>query len=131
MDERARRWSTVLGAAAAGAAGTLLLLMGGATLEHLLVGGETRQWCEGTQGYDGPNGPLERCVRERDDGNLLADDVHRLELHRADVPERYARQPWPFGGEDVEVDFGPDSVTVTDGDGVTVTYPNSLYDDGR
>ena len=131
MGERARRWPLAVGCLLAGAVAVLFALVAAAAVEQSLVGGQTRHWCEGTQGYDSPTGPVERCVREREDHNLLADDRHQLELYRGGSPDRYDAQPWPFRGDDVEVGFGANSVRVSDDAGVSVTYPNSVFDDSR
>lgn len=115
-----------------GAAGLGLLVVGVGTTEHLLVGGETREWCEGTKGYDSNHGPVERCVRERDETHVIASDEHVIELYRGESGgDRYEVHAWPLRGEDVEVDFAEDSVTVRDGHGISATYPNSVFDDAR
>ena len=130
--ERPRRWPYLAGGVAVGAA-TLALTVGAVgVVESTLIGGQTREWCEGTAGYDSPaGGPLERCVRERDNRNVVAADEHLVEFYRKDSGgERYEPHPWPLHVEEVEVDFGEDGVTIT-GDGVSATYPNSVYDDAR
>lgn len=129
MGDRSRRWR--LGCLAAGAVAVLLALVIATAIEESLVGGHTRHWCEGTQGYESPNGAIERCVRERENHNLLADDRHQMEMYRGGSPGRYEAHPWPFRGDDVTVDFRPDSVRVSDDAGVSVTYPNSVFDDSR
>lgn len=110
------------------------MALGGIGLgESVLTGGQTREWCEGTKGYDSPTGgELERCIRERDDRNLVAPDEHLIEFYRGESGgARYEPHPWPLDGDEVEVDFGENGVTVSDGAGVSATYPNSVYDDAR
>lgn len=127
-----RRWPAALGGVAVGAAGLAVALGGIGLAESVLTGGQTREWCEGTAGYDSPaGGPLERCVRERDNRNIVAADEHLVEFYRKDSGGgRYEPHPWPLDGEDVEVDFGEDGVTIT-GEGISATYPSSVYDDAR
>lgn len=121
-----------LGGVVAGAAGLGVLLGGVGTAEAVLVGGQTQEWCEGTQGYDNNHGPVERCVRERRNVNAIASDERVVELYRAESGGvRYETHPWPLTGQDVEVSFDEDSVTVSDDHGVSATYPNSVYDDAR
>ena len=129
--ERPRRWRLAVGCFVAGAVAVLLVLVAAAALEQSLVGGHTRHWCEGTRGYDSPTGAIERCVREREDHNLVADDRHQVELYRGGSPDRYDAQPWPVRGDEITVVFEPDGVRVSDVEGTTVTYPNSLFDDSR
>ena len=102
-----------------GAAGLGVAIASIGVAESVLVGGETREWCEGKQGYDSNHGPIERCVRERANHNLIASDEHDIELYRKET------------GQQVEVEFGDDSVTVSDGHGISATYPNSVFDDVR
>lgn len=124
--------ATALGGIAAGAAGLAVVLGGIGTAEHVLVGGETQEWCEGTQGYDGNHGAVERCVRERRNSNVVAADEHLVELYRAESGgDRYDVHAWPLTGQDIDVTFDDDSVTVSDGHGVSATYPNSVFDDTR
>lgn len=103
--------------------------------ESTLTGGQTRQWCEGTKGYDSPTGgELERCVRERDNANLVAPDEHLVEFYRKDSDGlRVEAHSWPVDGNgvEVEVEFGDDDVTVINGSGVRASYPNSVFDDAR
>ncbi len=125
-------WRAAVGGLLAGMAGLGLVIVTIGTAEHLLLGGETRVWCEGTRGYDGNHGPVERCVRERHDTNLVASDEHLIELYRKESGgDRYEVHAWPLRGQDVEVDFTADSVTVRDGHGVSATYPNTVFDDTR
>ncbi|WP_068255750.1 hypothetical protein [Janibacter corallicola] len=131
MADRPRSLLLAVGCLVAGALAVLLALTATSVLETLLVGGQTRHWCEGTRSYESPSGPVQRCVRERDDHNLVVDDRHRLELYRGGSPDRYDAQPWPFRGKEITVAFEPDGVRVSDAEGTTVTYPNSLYDDSR
>ena len=65
-----------------GAAGLGVAIASIGVAESVLVGGETREWCEGKQGYDSNHGPIERCVRERANHNLIASDEHDIELYR-------------------------------------------------
>lgn len=127
-----RRWPAALGGVAVGAAGLAVALGGIGLAESVLTGGQTREWCEGTKGYDSPTGgELERCVRERDNHHVVAPDEHRVEFYRKDSGGgRYEPHPWPLDGEDVEVDFAEDGVTIT-GEGISATYPSSVYDDAR
>lgn len=129
---RHRRWLALLAGVVVGVGGVSLCAGAVFAAETSLTGGQTREWCEGDKGYDGPNGPLERCVRERDDTNLLADDEHTIEFYREDSGgDRYEAHAWPLDGDDVRVEFGDDSVTVTTAGGMTATYPNSVFDDSR
>ena len=115
-----------------GAAGLGVAIASIGVAESVLVGGETREWCEGKQGYDSNHGPVERCVRERHETHLVADDEHVVELYRKESGgARYEVHPWPLTGQQVEVEFGDDSVTVSDGHGISATYPNSVFDDVR
>lgn len=128
----ARTWPAALAGLLTGVAGLGLVLGGIGLVEDHAVGGETREWCEGTEGYDSHHGPVERCVRERDDPKLVASDEHHIELYRAGSDgARYEFHPWPVRGHDVEVDFGADGVTVSDEHGVRAYYPNSVYEDTR
>lgn len=125
-------WPAAVGGLLVGVVGLGLVLGGIGVAEDVLGGGGTREWCEGTQGYDSAHGPTERCVRERDDDNLVASDEHLIELYRAETGgDRFEVHAWPLRGEDVEVDFDEDSVTVRDGHGVSATYPNAVFDDTR
>ncbi len=126
-----RPWATALGGVTVGAAGLAIVLGGVGTAEHLLVGGETREWCEGSQGYESNHGPVERCVRERSNPNLVAPDEHVVELHTAAAADRFETHPWPVTGQDVDVEFTAGSVTVRDEHGVSASYPSSAFDDAR
>lgn len=101
--------------------------------ESVLTDGQTQEWCEGSAGYDSPTaGALERCVRERDNANLVAPDEHLVEFYREDSGGvRHEAHPWPVDGNGVKVEFGDESVTVTNDVGVRATYPNSVFDDSR
>ena len=121
-----------LGGVVGGTACLALALGSVGVAEDVLVGGQAREWCEGKRGYDSNHGPIERCVRERDDDNLVASDEHLIELYRAGSGgDRFEVHAWPLRGEDIEVDFDEDSVTVRDGHGVSATYPNTVFDDTR
>ena len=127
-----RPWGWALAGVVVGAAGLGIGLGSVGVAEYVLVGGETREWCEGTKGYDSNHGPVERCVRERHETHLVADDEHVVELYRKESGgARYEVHPWPLTGQQVEVEFGDDSVTVSDGHGISATYPNSVFDDVR
>lgn len=121
-----------LGGLLAGVLSLGLALTAIGTAEYVLIGGETHEWCEGSRGYDGNHGPIERCVRERHNTNLVADDEHVIELYSKESGgDRYEVHAWPLRGQDVEVEFREDSVRVRDGHGVSATYPNSVFDDTR
>ena len=73
----------------------------------------------------------ERCVRERDNRNLVAPDEHLVEFYyRHTGGVRYEPHPWPLSGE-VEVEFGDGEVTLRNDAGMSATYPDEVYRDAR
>lgn len=124
---------TVLGAAVAVVALGLLVVGTGLVEGTVHRTGETEQsWCEGSRGYDSPQGPLERCVREQTITHLVAADRHEIQFYRADSGGvRFEPHPWPLDGSGIDVEFDDDGVTVTNDAGMSATYPNSVFDDAR
>ena len=130
MADRVRRWPAALGGCAAGAAGLLLVVGAVGLAESVLVGGQTREWCEALT--DDPTVTVqERCVRERDNVNIVASDEHLVEFYyRHTGGVRYEPHPWPLSGE-VEVEFGDGEVTLRNDAGMAATYPDEVFHDAR
>ena len=111
---------------------TAVLALAGAVgiAESHLVGGRTQQWCE--ELTDDPTVTVrERCVRERDNRNLVAPDEHLVEFYYGDTGGvRFEPHPWPLSGE-VEVEFGDGEVTLRNDADMTATYPDEVFRDAR
>ncbi|WP_084449816.1 hypothetical protein [Janibacter indicus] len=130
MADRVRRWPAALGGLAAGSVGLLLVVGAVGVAESVLAGGQTHEWCE--ELTDDPTVTVrERCVRERDNRNLVAPDEHLVEFYYSDTGGvRFEPHPWPLSGE-VDVEFGDGSVTLRNDAGMTTTYPDEVFRDAR
>lgn len=130
MVDRVRRWPAALGGLAAGSVGLLLVVGAVGVAESVLAGGQKQEWCE--ELTDDPTVTVrERCVRERDNRNLVAPDEHLVEFYYSDTGGvRFEPHPWPLSGE-VDVEFGDGSVTLRNDAGMTATYPDEVFRDAR
>lgn len=109
---------------------TLAVVVGWRELRTVLVGGEVAQEvCSVDPTASGPQG---YCVqRWHRAAGLVADERTELRIvgrHDGQPSARFTVAPYPFPADaEFTARFAPDGITVTDADGVAVTYPAAFY----